>query len=374
MEAMKMPNPKKNEAKQDFLTRCTKELIEGEGRLADQAFAMCNAFWDDTKGERAVLELSAPVELLAKNKDAAGGKKQFMITAYTGKPFQTWRGPIVFDISGMQTKEKMPILREHARDRIVGFGESFTDKDNSNLFVKGEFSETTEDAREVKDLAIEGYPWQASVAVWARKVKILENEKAKETVNGQEVIGPAEIWTESDVGEVSFVTLGRDDNTAAITFSEKAEKTPVIIESNSQIDVNHNETEGIIMGQEFTLEILKESAPDLLAEIEDKAFQAGRQNGIDDERARVVEILEADADEVESKKAIEAGTPAADAYKQFYQAEKSKRAEGLTELEQEATAPQGQDEPSDEQPAVEKSDEELRREWRPEMGPAAQAA
>jgi hypothetical protein len=324
---MKMPNPKKNEAKQDFLTRCTKELIEGEGRLADQAFVMCNAFWDDTKGERAVLELSAPVELLAKNKDAAGGKKQFMITAYTGKPFQTWRGPIIFDISGMQTKEKMPILREHARDRIVGFGESFKDKDNSNLFVKGEFSETTEDAREVKDLAIEGYPWQASVAVWARKVKILENEKAKETVNGQEVIGPAEIWTESDVGEVSFVTLGRDDNTAAITFSEKAEKTPVIIESNSQIDVNHNETEGIIMGQEFTLEILKESAPDLLAEIEDKAFQAGRQNGIDDERARVVEILEADADEVESKKAIEAGTPAADAYKQFYQAEKSKRAE-----------------------------------------------
>lgn len=371
-----MPNPNKTESKQDFLKRCTAELINSEGRKSDQAFAMCNAFWDDNKSQRPVMELSAPVELAKKDGDKSD-KKEFMITAYTGKPLDTWRGPLVFDVKGMQTKEKMPILREHARDRIVGFGTSFKDKSKSNFFVKGEFSETTEDAKEVHDLAVEGYPWQASVAVWARKVKILEDDKQSETVNGETIEGPAEIWTESDVGEVSFVTLGRDDNTAAITLSEKAERTTVEIINKVELTSNHKNKEQGKMAEfekiTITHELLKSEAPELLAEIEDKAFQSGREMGRDEERLRVTELLDAEADEVETRKAIDSGMDSAQAYKQFYQAEKTKRAEGLVELEAEATLPQGQDEPVEQEPEPEKTEIQLRREWRPIMGPASKA-
>ena len=366
-----MPKPTKSESKQDFLKRCTSELIESEGRKSDQAFAMCNSFWDESKNQRPVMELSAPVELAKKSK----GKKQFLITGYTGKPLDTFFGPVVFDIAGMQTKEKMPILREHLRDRIVGYGESF--KDDSNFYVKGEFSGTTEDAREVYDLAVEGYPWQASVAVWPRKVRVLENSKAKETVNGQEIVGPAEIWTESDVGEVSFVTLGRDDNTAAITLSEKAERTSVIIENDVEFENQHKQKESKPMAEEkteITFELLKKDVPELLAEIEDRAFQSGREMGRDEERLRVTELLDADADPVETRKAIDSGMDAAEAYKQFYQAEKTKRAEGLKNMMEEATNPQGQEEPAEEEPKPEKSPMQLRREWAPKMGPASEAA
>ena len=363
-----MPKPNKGESKQDFLGRCTTELIKSEGRQSDQAFAMCNAFWDSSSNERPVMELSAPVELA---KSPKRGTKQFLITAYTGQPLDTGFGPLVFDIRGMKTKAKMPILREHGRDRIVGFGESF--KDDSNLFVKGEFSQKTEDAKEVHDLAIEGYPWQASVAVWPRKIKVLENKKARETVNGQEIQGPAEIWTESDVGEVSFVTLGRDDNTAAITLSEKAEWMPVIIENAVEFNANQQDKEQNNMADEikFTLELFKEKAPELLAEIEDKAFQSGREMGREEERLRVTELLEADADFDETKKAIDSGIDSAEAYKVFYKAEKAKRAEGLAKMAEEATQSQGQEEPAEEQPKEDKTPAQLRREWKPLVGPKA---
>lgn len=373
-----MPTPKQNESKQDFLKRCTSELIESEGREADQAFAMCNSYWDENNTSRPIMELCAPVTLAKTSADKTE-KKQFLITAYTGKVFDTWFGKVIFDIAGMKTKKKMPILREHARDRIVGYGEAYKDDDNKNFFVKGEFSQRTEDAREVYELAAEGYPWQASVAVWARKIRILESDKESTVVNGQDINGPIEIWTESDVGETSFVTLGRDDNTAAITLAEKAERRPVVVESSEINLIDHsNETEDIIMSEEkkteLTLESLKNQAPELLAGIEDAAFQKGKSEGIAVERQRVTELLEAGADESETRKAIDAGIDAAEAYKQFYFSEKKKRAEGLKDMQEQATDPQGQEsrqEEADNTP--EKTPIQLRREWRPASGPTAQA-
>lgn len=369
-----MPKPNKNESKQDYLKRCTTELIEQENRDADQAFAMCNAFWDEDKSLRAPLSLNAPIQL-SQLSDKSEDIRQFFITAYTGQEYQPfWGNPIIFEISGMKTKKKMPILREHTRDRIVGQGESFIDDDKKIFMVKGNFSKKTQDAKEVLALADEGYPWQASIGVSARKIQVLENEKAKSVVNGKEVIGPLEIWTESNVDEVSFVTLGADDNTAAITLSEpenKKRSRKVSIELIKGTINNNITMEDESMSDEtLTLEFLKEKNPELLADIEDKAFQAGKNEGVDLERIRIVELLEADADELETLNAIKNGIDAAEAYKQFYVAEKSKRAEGLKQLQQEATEPQGQEEPIEEQPKPEKTKTQLRREWMPQSGPA----
>lgn len=88
---------------------------------------------------------------------------------------------------------------------------------------------------------------------------------------------------------------------------------------------------------------LKEQHPETF----DQIFKAGQTQGegeltvkvetakaeaVAKERARVKEILDAKADSEATMKAIADGTPAADAYKLFYQAEKDKRTQGLADL------------------------------------------
>lgn len=281
-----MPTPKRNESKQDFLSRCTTELIEKEGRKSDQAYAMCNSYWDEAKaGKRNTLTLSAPVELQAGEGD---DPDSFMITAYTGRPVDTWFGRLVFDLKGMKTRETMPILREHMRDRIVGYGnKAWADK--QNFYVSGRLSRSTPDAEQILSLAREGFPWQASVGIWPLTIKVLDSEKETETINGQEIRGPAEIWQESLVGEVSFVALGADGDTAAIVLSDQGAEVPVTILHNFK------DTEEQTM--DFTLENLTKDAPELLAKIQEDArkevdVKAQVDEAVSAERERVLGLTE----------------------------------------------------------------------------------
>lgn len=339
-----MPKPKKNESKQDFLGRCTRELIDKEGKEADEAYAVCNAYWDETKGTRNSLSLTAPFVLKKGESETDEGEiKSFMITAYTGNVIDLgWWGKFVFDVKGMKAKEKFPVLREHVRERIVGIANR-TWKDDKNFYIGGDFSDATPDGSEVLDLAKEGFPWQASVGIWPKKIRSLKDEKESATVNGMEIIGPAEIWIESSVGEVSFVALGADDQTAAIVLSDKS--VPVeIIEQPITKEV-----------KKMTLEELKTKYPELIADIQDESrklgFQDGRKEGEAAERARVAAILEADADPAVTKKAIMEGVSADGAFKLFYKAEKEKRATALKELETSAPEPMGATPPKEPPPA-----------------------
>ena len=335
-----MPNPKKNEGKQEYLKRCVEELIEKEGREPDQAYAICNSYWNESKNkaERSAINLTAPLEL--KKADNETDRRTFYVTAYTGKPVDLgfW-GKIIFDLSGLQTKERVPILRDHRRDKIVGFSRRIW-VDESGLHLRGDFSKTTRDAQEVLSLADEDFPWQASVGIVPLKIKILE-AKEKATINGQEIEGPIEIWTQSQVGEVSLTPWGADNETAAIAMT--ADNTKKLVE----IEINYKKRE--INMPEITLELLEKEAPDLLKQIresaEQEAFAGGRNEGIELERKRVIDLLHAEADSAETRKAIESGISAEAAYKQFYEAEKAKRAQGLKEMAQEAPESVGTQEP-----------------------------
>lgn len=253
-----MPKPKKNEAKQDFLNRCTKELVEKEDRKPDVAYAMCNGFWDNSQGQRSILTLAAPLEL--KKDDGKDGKRPFLITAYTGQPLDRFWGTWIIDLKGMKAKNKIPALREHERNRVVGHtNKSWHDKDN--FYLAGNMSNKTKDAIEVVDLADEGFPWQASMRIRPIKVEFLENEKVSAKVNGQEIKGPADIWRESLVGEISFVALGVDDETAAIVLSDQEQKVPV----NIELITNKEEVNPMDLQQ------LETEEPELLTEIREMA-------------------------------------------------------------------------------------------------------
>ena len=330
-----MPKPKKSESKQDFLKRCT-PMVVSEGKESDQAYAMCNAFWDDAKGQRQALRLSMPVDF-AQDDDGTG--RTFLITAYTGQIVNSWWRDIVIDVSGIKTKKKIPILREHQRDRVVGQGAAFK-KDNT-LFVSGPFSKKTKDAQEVLDLADEGYPWQASIGVRPKQVRVLESAKDTDTVNGKKVSGPLEIWAESQVGEVSFVSLGADDETAAISMTEDTDTVSVKILKTEKQEIEK---------MDLTLELLKKDAPELLKQIQDEAhakgLSEGTEAGSEAELNRVTQILEADAEITATKQAITEGLTIEAAFKMFFEAEKGKRADALNQMETEATDTQGQEDNS----------------------------
>lgn len=333
-----MPKPRKKESKQDYLKRCTAELIERENRDDAQAYAMCNAMWNDDKGKRQAMTLSAPV-LAAKKAEKEGEPRKFLITAYTGADLESWFGKVVIDVSGIDTMAKIPILREHMRDRVVGFSTEQWKEDHT-LYLQGEFSEKTRDGKEVLALADEGFPWQASIGVWPRKVQVLADEKVQAQVNGRTIVGPAEIWTESEVKETSFVALGRDDQTAAISFAADAKDVAVEIET---LTSKAKEVE------QMDLKEMKKDYPELLTEIEETArkegLDAGLKLGAESERKRVMEILAEDADPDVARKAIADGMDAGQFYKLAFQSEKAKRGQALKDMEAQAPQSAGQEMP-----------------------------
>jgi len=215
--------------------------------------------------------------------DAEKAKGDFVMTAYTGQAIPRWWGMLAIDLAGIRSAAKMPILREHYRDRIVGHSkESWTD---GPFFVSGTFSKVTADASEVRGLAEEGFPWQASVGIEAKKVMVL-NEGAEMVVNGEVITGPADVWMESEVFETSFVSLGADDNTSVAVFSGfNEDEAPGGPERDSDPGATYNLNRSEDM--EFTIENLKAKAPDLLKKIQDDARAEALSQGAENERARI---------------------------------------------------------------------------------------
>ena len=215
--------------------------------------------------------------------DAEKAKGDFIMTAYTGQVIPQWWGMLAIDLAGIRATAKMPILREHYRDRIVGHSkESWTD---GPFYVSGTFSKVTEDAKEVCGLAEEGFPWQASVGIEPKKVMVL-NEGAEMVVNGEVITGPADVWMESEVFETSFVSLGADDNTSVAVFSGfNEDDAPGGPEGSSGAGAAYNLNRSEEM--EFTIENLTAKAPDLLKKIQDDSRAESLAQGAENERARI---------------------------------------------------------------------------------------
>lgn len=230
---MSVPNPAQGEGRQQYLKRCMTAAM-ADGMDEGAAFSACSlvcrqhALKDESPSE----QLSGSVELLddAASPDAAGhprardgevqpSSRRFAILGYTGQIINRWYGRLVIDLSGIRLDAHLPALRDHDTDKIVGVVDSHS-IDAAGLQLRGTFSGVTEDAREVLALADEGFPWQASVGVWCEVLEEVEPGVVVE-VNGQELVGPLDVWRRSYVREISFVPLGADANTAAVSLAAK---------------------------------------------------------------------------------------------------------------------------------------------------------
>lgn len=221
-----MGKKKKGESKQSFLRRCVAEQ-RAAGASDVKAMSTCAGQWkaEMADADEGFVRLRGTVSILAADDapdatDTADKPRRFAMLAYTGKiiDWGWWR--FIIDLKGISAKAEFPALREHERDRVVGTNDEWK-TDANGLHVMGRFSKVTADALEVLGLAEEGFPWQTSVGIWPVETEFLEAGKSRK-VNGQTVDGPCEIWTKSDVREVSFVSLGADDDTAAIVMTGDA--------------------------------------------------------------------------------------------------------------------------------------------------------
>lgn len=217
---------KKGESKQSFMRRCVAEE-RNNGTADSKAMSTCAGQWkvemSDADNDMIRLFSAGPADIKASEGDGQGADdkpRRFGMLAYTGKviDLRWWR--LVIDLKGISCKAEFPALREHERGRIVGTCDEWK-TDANGLHVMGRFSKVTADAAEVLGLADEDFPWQTSVGIWAVETDFLEAGKSRK-VNGMVVDGPCEIWTKSDVRECSFVSLGADDDTAAIVMSDEA--------------------------------------------------------------------------------------------------------------------------------------------------------
>lgn len=146
------------------------------------------------------------------------GKKirAFSLVGYTGVPMKVegFFRPVLVDIGGVQIHSKrIPILRQHDPERIVGHSEDIGTSER-RITAEGIVSADNAHSAEVIKLADSGFPWQTSVRV---DIKKAESVEAGNTVkaNGRNFDGPLIYVRAGVLREISFVPLGADPATSA---------------------------------------------------------------------------------------------------------------------------------------------------------------
>ena len=156
----------------------------------------------------------------AADQGGAEGLKRFSMTAYTGAAMNVayYSHPVVIDLAGMKFNNaaKKPILRDHEPSQIVGHtdGIRVTEGPKQSLQVSGVISGTGPAAQEVIQLAANGFPWQASVGAAVDRIEFVERGQTV-AVNGRSFSGPLYVARQTQLGEVSFVPIGADNQTTA---------------------------------------------------------------------------------------------------------------------------------------------------------------
>lgn len=156
--------------------------------------------------------------------DEATGLRKFSGVAYTGDVINRhpYWGSVIFDLSMMKLPPKLAALRDHEGEEIVGYANE-SSVTEAGLAVGGVLSSATEAGREVAALSDEGFPWQMSVRIDPERIEEVLSGSTTQ-VNGRQVTGPAYIFRESSIIEVSFTATGWDRGTSATALSRNQEE------------------------------------------------------------------------------------------------------------------------------------------------------
>ena len=182
---------------------------------------------------------------------AAEGDEQavprFTMIAYTGEPMRIegWRFPIVVDLEGLSIpSQRRPVRFGHSMYQGVGHTERIA-VEAGRLIAEGIVSRDTTAAREVVASSKRGFPWQASIGAQVAQAEFVRNGKSI-TVNGKTFEGPMYVARRTVLGEISFVDLAADTNTAATIAAAEGHRPEAVglsedTEDNVMVDDHENE-------------------------------------------------------------------------------------------------------------------------------------
>lgn len=181
-----------------------------------------------TKHLRAFL-VSGSASIAVQADGKSDKRPTFEMVAYTGGALRLdhWYYPVVIDLKGLQVRGKTPVLLGHDRERIVGQAVK-TKKTASDLrlsgIVTGDTETVGEPAQVVVSHARNGFEWAVSVGVSPTVTEfVVEGQKVK--VNGEQFAGPLTVVREGKLGEVSFVSIGADENASVKLAAHAAENS-----------------------------------------------------------------------------------------------------------------------------------------------------
>lgn len=145
------------------------------------------------------------------------GPRRFVGVAYSGEavrhPF--W-GRVVFDLSSTRAHDPTPVLLNHSDNMRVG--KARLGFDDGRIDIADGTLLDNEHARQVAADSDQGFPWQMSVYIEPGSVEEVQPGSEAE-VNGRTVTGPAQVWRNNFIREVSFTPCGVDYNTTAQAMS-----------------------------------------------------------------------------------------------------------------------------------------------------------
>jgi phage major head subunit gpT-like protein len=146
------------------------------------------------------------------------GPKRFDMVAYTGGAIRPHNPklqyPVVVDLAGLDiTKQRRPALKDHDQSLLVGHTDRI-ETDGKQLTASGVISGSGNSAREVSESAANGFEWQVSMGVEYSSLEFVQPRKTIQA-NGRSFNGPIYVARRSRVMELSFLTLGADDDTSA---------------------------------------------------------------------------------------------------------------------------------------------------------------
>lgn len=168
-------------------------------------------------------QLSARVELSAEQGEGEQKLRRFTMLGYTGAEVARFYGRAVFSLSGIEHKDKVPILLNHDENAIVGYADEVKLTERG-LELSGSISNATEEGRRVAQLSDEGFPWEASVGLQVSEWREIKQDESL-AVNGRDVHGPISVGLTSRLLEVSFLPAGADKFTAATVLAAQQQES-----------------------------------------------------------------------------------------------------------------------------------------------------
>ena len=158
------------------------------------------------------------------SKATTKGERTFSGVAYAGGVItdHSWYNAVAFDLDTTSAATPLPLLFNHGGSPI-GVIETVTI--GTNIEIAGRlFADIDPVAKDIADKSDRGIHWQLSVGIFPASTEHL-NGTAPHLINGQQFTGDVTLLKQNRIREVSFVTLGADDKTAATVFNSSPKPT-----------------------------------------------------------------------------------------------------------------------------------------------------